>query len=72
MATKVNFPVGYYNFHKNKFFNYQLNRWYSLGYARLEDIKAIGEDIKTFDDYYYEFTEASKLAFKEGRLKNAA
>jgi len=38
----------------------------------LEDIKAIGEDIKTFDDYYYEFTEASKLAFKEGRLKNAA
>lgn len=26
-------------FHRNKFLNYRLNRWYSLGYARLEDIE---------------------------------
>lgn len=72
MESKVNFPVGYYNFHKNKFFNYQLNRWHSLGYARLEDLEVIGQNINSFDDYINEFTKASNLAFQEGRLKNAS
>ncbi|AHM60553.1 alpha/beta hydrolase fold protein [Flammeovirgaceae bacterium 311] len=65
-------PVGYHKLHKNKFLNYQLNRWYSLGYARKEDIESIGAKIKTFDDYISAFLEASELAVKENRLKNAA
>src|SRR5690606_13915526 len=65
-------PIGYQPFHKSKFLNYQLNRWYSLGYARLEDIEAIAQKIKTFDDYVREFRLASNTALKEGRLKNAA
>lgn len=65
-------PIGYHQFHKNKFLNYQLNRWYSLGYARLEDIESIGKKIKSFDEYINEFMLASTLAKKDGRLKNAA
>ena len=44
-------PVGYYQFHKNSFFNYQLNRWYSLGYTVKEEIEQIGSKIETFSDY---------------------
>jgi len=52
--------------------NYQLNRWYSLGYSRKEDIEAIGTKIHSFDQYISEFQTASELAIKENRLKNAA
>lgn len=65
-------PIGYHKFHKNKFLNYQLNRWYSLGYSRLEDIMLIGSRIRSFDDYINEFRTASDIAKNEGRLKNAA
>lgn len=65
-------PIGYYKFNKNKFLNYQLNRWYSLGYSRIEDIKTIGSRIKSFEDYVSEFQKASEIAIRENRLKNAA
>lgn len=65
-------PIGYEKFHKSKFLNYQLNRWYSLGYARKEDIASVAKKIRTFDDYVNEFKYASDVALKEGRLKNAA
>ncbi len=65
-------PIGYHKFHKNKFLNYQLNRWYSLGFSRLEDIQSIGSRIKSFEDYIREFQKASKVAIEESRLKNAA
>lgn len=65
-------PIGFQEFHKNKFLNYQLNRWYSLGYSKLEDIQLVGSKIRSFDDYIKEFRIASDNAKKEGRLKNAA
>lgn len=65
-------PIGFHKFHKNKFLNYQLNRWYSLGYSKLEDIQQVGSKIKTFDDYINEFRIVSDKAKTEGRLKNAA
>jgi len=65
-------PIGYHQFHKNKFLNYQLNRWYSLGYSKLEDIQQVGRKIKSFDDYINEFRIASDNAKNEGRLKNAS
>ena len=65
-------PKGYHQFHKNKFLNYQLNRWHSLGYSRQEDIEYVGSRIRSFEDYISEFQAASKLAIKENRLKNAA
>lgn len=65
-------PVGYHTFHQNQFLNYQLNRWYSLGYSRKEDIDTIGKKINSFGDYITAFGQAAALAEKEGRLKNAA
>ena len=65
-------PVGYYPFHKNKFFNYQLNRWYALGYACKKDLEEIGSEIKSFDDYVKAFRSAAEKAKAENRLKHAA
>lgn len=68
----MKFPVGFEKFHKNPFFNYQLNRWYSLGYTRKEDMVDLSSKIHNFDDYIALFTETSKVALRENRLKNAA
>ncbi len=65
-------PIGYHRFHKNKFLNYQLNRWYSLGYSRKEDIMQIGIRIRNFEDYVTQFNLASEVAMKEKRYKHAA
>lgn len=68
----MNLPVGYHLFNKNKFLNYQLNRWYSLGFAKQEEIEQMGSRIKSFKDYINEFRIASDEAKSEGRFKNAA
>lgn len=65
-------PLGYHYFHSNDFFNYQLNRWYTLGVARIEDLESIGSNIRTAKDYVREFTRACDQAIQGGRLKNAA
>jgi len=66
------FPVGYKRFHKDQLFNFQLNRPYSLGYARLEDLKAAGKRIATFAEWKTEMLELAKEALSEDRLMNAA
>ncbi len=68
----VNFPVGYYQFHNQKVFNYQLNRWYSIGLARFEDCIHMGKEIKNFHDWTETMTRFADCAEKEGRLLNAA
>jgi pimeloyl-ACP methyl ester carboxylesterase len=70
MATVL--PVGFHAFHKNPFFNLQLNRWYSEGFTRLEDLQKAAASIKTMEDYKRAFTALAKEAETEGRLKNAA
>lgn len=34
------FPVGYFAFNKNQAYNYQLNRWHSLGLINYDDIQS--------------------------------
>lgn len=68
----MNLPVGYFKFHKDAFINYQLNRWYSLGYTRKDDIEKVGSNTKTFEDYVHEFTRLAEEASAQNRLKNAA
>jgi hypothetical protein len=46
-----NFPVGYERFHKKQIFNFQLNRPYSFGYARFEDLKEVGLKINSFNNW---------------------
>lgn len=66
------FPVGYHDLHKVKIIDFQLNRWHSLGYARLEDMKWAGSQIRTFDDWKGVMTRLAEKAAAEGRWVNAA
>jgi pimeloyl-ACP methyl ester carboxylesterase len=66
------FPVGYEKFHKKQLFNFQLNRPYSFGYARFEDLKEVGQKIKTFTDWKKEMLLLAEKAISEERLMNAA
>lgn len=65
-------PIGYFKFHKDPFINYQLNRWYSLGYTRKEDIERIGRETRTFEDYVLGFKKLTEEAIAENRLQHAA
>jgi pimeloyl-ACP methyl ester carboxylesterase len=66
------FPIGYHKFHNKQLFNFQLNRWYSLGYARLEDMTEVGKRIKTFKDWKQEMLRLAEEASSDNRLMNAA
>ena len=68
---KVTFPIGYHNFHKNKLFKFTLNRWYSLGYARYEDMLEAGKNIKKYEDWKPEMVRIADKALSENRLMNA-
>ena len=70
--SKFTFPVGYHKFHKKQVFNFQLNRWHSLGYARFEDMKEVGQNIKNFKDWKTEMVKLAEKAESENRLMNAA
>jgi pimeloyl-ACP methyl ester carboxylesterase len=69
---RFEFPVGYQQFHRDQLFNFQLNRPYSLGYARFDDLEAAGRQIRTFADWKRVMLEAATRAAAEGRLMNAA
>jgi pimeloyl-ACP methyl ester carboxylesterase len=71
-GEKFHFPVGYHQFHKDQVFNFQLNRWYSLGYARFEDMKEVGQRINTFEEWKTEMLRLAEKAVAEDRLMNAA
>ncbi|GAG22928.1 unnamed protein product, partial [marine sediment metagenome] len=70
--SKFAFPVGYHKFHKDQLFNFQLNRWYSWGYSRFEDMKEAGQKISTFADWKIEMLKLAEQAVAEKRLINAA
>jgi alpha-beta hydrolase superfamily lysophospholipase len=65
-------PIGYFAFHKQAFFNYQLNRWYSLGFTRKDEIETVGRHAKMAADFVSAFTQLSKNAEMEDRLSHAA
>jgi len=71
-GEQFHFPVGYHQFHKDQVFNFQLNRWYSLGYARFEDMKEVGQRINTFEEWKTEMLKLAEKAVAEDRVMNAA
>ena len=71
-GERFHFPVGYHQFHKDQVFNFQLNRWYSLGYARFEDMQEAGQRINTFEEWKAEMLKLAEKAVAEDRLMNAA
>ena len=66
------FPVGYHTLHKTKIIDFQLNRWYSLGYTRLEDMREAASRIKGLPDWKDEMVRQAEKAMNEGRLMNSA
>lgn len=65
------FPVGIHSFSENKIINFELNRWYTFGLARLEDLTEAVKSIRTIEDNKAAFWEQAKKAEEEGRLANA-
>ncbi len=55
-------PVGYYDFHKKQVYNFQFNRWHSVGFARFEDMKEAGERINNFSDWKRVMAELAQKA----------
>ncbi|TFH40772.1 MAG: alpha/beta hydrolase, partial [Lysobacterales bacterium] len=66
------FPVGFEAFNDDVGINFLLNRTYSMGYARYEDMVAVGEKIESRDDLMTEMTRMADVAVEDGRLMNAA
>jgi pimeloyl-ACP methyl ester carboxylesterase len=66
------FPVGYHELHRIKIIEYQLNRWHSLGYARLEDMEEAGRQLRDLDDWERVLAALAERAATEGRWINAA
>jgi pimeloyl-ACP methyl ester carboxylesterase len=69
---KAEMPIGLREFHRDRFINLQINRWYSLGFTRLQDLQKVAAGIKTFDDYIHGFVSLAEKAEDEGRIENAA
>jgi pimeloyl-ACP methyl ester carboxylesterase len=65
------FPIGYEKMHKVKIIDFQLNRWHSLGYARLEDMKEAAKRIRSFLDWKSEMIAQAEKALAENRIINA-
>ncbi len=70
--VKITFPIGYHSFHKDQAFNFQLNRWYSLGYGRLEDLEAVGGQINNPETWKTTMLAEAEKAVSENRFLNAA
>lgn len=69
---KFKFPVGYHTMHRTKIIDFQLNRWYSFGYTRLEDMMEASKRIKKLDDWKEEMVRQAEKALEEKRMMNAA
>jgi pimeloyl-ACP methyl ester carboxylesterase len=70
--SEITLPAGYHEFHKKQFYNFQLNRWYSLGYARFEDMLEAGKNIRKYEDWKPEMVRIAEKAVRENRMMNAA
>jgi len=68
----LEFPVGYHKFHQDQSFNFQLNRWFSLGIARMEDLEEAGKSIGVVEDWKDTFLNLAEIAVAENRFVNAA
>jgi pimeloyl-ACP methyl ester carboxylesterase len=71
-SSPIEFPVGYEKFHKDKVYNFQLNRFHSMGYIGHDRLVEAGGNIDSFDSWKTEMLRQAQLADDEGRLMEAA
>jgi hypothetical protein len=69
---KFEFPVGYRRLHRTKIMDYQLNRWYSLGYIALAPLREAARRIGSLEDWKPEMVRQAEKAVAEGRMTEAA
>jgi len=70
--NKISFPVGFQKLHKNKLFSFTMNRWNSIGFARIEDLIEAGSRIEKYDDWKIEMVRIGDKALCDSRVVNAA
>jgi len=70
--NKISFPVGFQKLHKNKLFSFTMNRWNSIGFARIEDLVEAGKKIHKYEDWKTEMVRIADKALSENRILNAA
>lgn len=58
----LNFPIGFYQFHKDDGFNFQLNRFYASGILTYDEVMEIGQKVTSFDVWIQLFLEYAKEA----------
>lgn len=64
-------PIGFEDFHRRTWINYQLNRAHALGYADTEDLRQAAATITSPAQCPDVFRSLSQRAEAEGRLRNA-
>jgi alpha-beta hydrolase superfamily lysophospholipase len=69
---RFTFPVGFEDFHEDEGINYLLNRTYSMGYGRYDDLATVGKRVELKDDLIAELTAIADTAASENRQMNAA
>jgi len=72
VKTHFELPVGYQAFHPKQLFNFQLNRWYSLGYLPYEAMVAAGRKVSDFATWISEMRALAESALDRGELIQAA
>jgi len=71
-VNEFTFPVGYHDFHDDKHINFQLNRWYSLGYFDLEKTRQVGQEVINLSDWKGVLVPYGEQATLAGNFLEAA
>ena len=66
------FPVGYHAFHPKQLYNFQLNRWHSLGYLPRGDMAEAGKQVSSFATWTAEMQARGDEALQRNNLVHAA
>ncbi|MCA9717985.1 MAG: alpha/beta fold hydrolase [Myxococcales bacterium] len=66
------FPVGYHRLHRTKILDYQLNRWHSMGWLSLEEVREVGREVRGIADWQEVMLRARARAERAGRPLSAA
>jgi len=72
MSFVPQFPAGYHDFNPDKHLNFQLNRWYSLGYFDLERTREIGQRVSGLADWQEILVAYAEAALQSGNRLAAA
>lgn len=73
MMASIDFPVGYYQLHKDVSMNFQRNLWYSwVGeQAMLDEMRSVAPRLESYVDWKREFLALAENASGQGHILRA-